>query len=121
MHHDAMSVLDQIKKYLLLKPTSVGDPDIYLRAKLKETQLPNGIWAWGPSPSKYVNQAMQNCQTHLTQKLDGHYKIPAKADIPFACDYGQDTVVTDALDPECTSFFQHLMGCDAMDGGAWPC
>ena len=38
--HDAMSVLDRINKHLPLKPTSVGDPDIYLGAKLRETQLP---------------------------------------------------------------------------------
>jgi hypothetical protein len=75
MHHNAMSVLNRINKYLPLKPTSLGDPDIYLGAKLKQTQFPNGIWAWGLSPSNYVNQAMQNCQTHLTQKLDGHYII----------------------------------------------
>jgi hypothetical protein len=102
IQHDAMFVLDSINKYLPLKPTSVGDPDIYLGAKLKETQLPNGIWAWGLSPSKYVNQVVQNCQTHLTQKLNRRYKIPAKADNPFACDYCPDTNVTDPLDPELT-------------------
>jgi hypothetical protein len=32
----------------------VGDPDIYLGTKLKETQLPNGVLVWGLSPSKYV-------------------------------------------------------------------
>jgi hypothetical protein len=37
IHHDAMSVLDRINKCLPLKPTSVGDPDIYLGAKLRET------------------------------------------------------------------------------------
>jgi len=110
MHHDAMTVLDRINKHLPLKPTSVGDPDIYLGAKLKETQLPNGIWAWGMSPSKYVNQAVQNCQTHLTKKLDGRYKIPVKADNPFATDYSPDIDVTEPLDPECASFFQHLIG-----------
>ena len=47
IHHDSMSVLNQIHEYLPLKPTSVGAPDIYLVAKLKETRLPNGIWAWG--------------------------------------------------------------------------
>jgi hypothetical protein len=110
VHHDAMSVLDQINKYLPLKPTSVGDPNIYLGAKLKETQLSNGIWAWGLSLSRYVNQAMHNCQTHLTQKLDGHHKIPVKADNPFAFDYCPDTDMTDPLDPECASFFQHQIG-----------
>jgi hypothetical protein len=65
IHHDAMSVLNRIDKYLPLKPALVGDPDIYLGAKLRETQFPNGVWAWGLSPSNYVNQAVQNYQTHL--------------------------------------------------------
>jgi hypothetical protein len=52
IHHDPMSVMGEINKYLPLKPSSVGDPDIYLGAKLKETRLPNGVMAWGLSPSK---------------------------------------------------------------------
>ncbi len=44
IHHDVLSVLTQINKYLPLKPTSVGNPDIYLGAKLKEPQLTNGIY-----------------------------------------------------------------------------
>ena len=110
IHHDALSVLDRINKCLPLKPTSVGDPDIYLGAKLRETQLPNGIWAWGLSPSKYVNQAVVNCQTHLTEKLGGIYRIPAKAANPFPEKYSPDTDTSDPLDPECSSFFQHLIG-----------
>lgn len=105
-----MSILNQINGYLPLKPTSVGDPDIYLGAKLKETQLPNGIYAWGLSPSKYVNQAVKNCQTHLTEKLNDKYKIPTRADNPFATDYCTDSDVSEPLDDECSSFFQHLIG-----------
>jgi hypothetical protein len=37
IHHDPMSIMNEINKYLPLKPSSVGDPDIYLGAKLKET------------------------------------------------------------------------------------
>ena len=32
LYHNAMSVLVQLNKYLPLKPSSVGDPDIYLGA-----------------------------------------------------------------------------------------
>ncbi len=46
IHHDPMSVMGEINKYLPLKPSSVGDPYIYLGAKLKETRLPNGVMAW---------------------------------------------------------------------------
>ena len=110
MHHDSMPVLNKINKYFPLKPSSVGDPDIYLGAKLKENRLPNGIWAWGLSPSKYVNQAVKNCQTHLTDKLNGHYSIPVKAKNPFPSDYNLNTDVSTPLDPESSSFFQHLIG-----------
>ncbi len=107
IHHDTLSVLTQINKYLPLKPSSVGNPDIYLSAKLKETQLPNGIYAWGMSPSKYVNQAVKNCQTHLTAKLKDKYKILTRADNPFLTNYCPDTDVTGPLDPKCSSFYQH--------------
>ena len=110
VHPGALSVLTQINNYLPLKPTSVGDPNIYLGAKLKETQLPNGIYAWRMSPSKYVNQVVKNCQTHLTEKLNAMYEIPTRADNPFLTDYCPDTDVTKPLDPECSSFYQHLIG-----------
>jgi hypothetical protein len=61
----------------------VGDPDIYLGATLKKTQLPNGIYTWGMSPHKYVNQAVKNCQTYLSEKLNYKYKIPTMADTQF--------------------------------------
>jgi hypothetical protein len=80
IHHNPMSVMNEINSYLPLKPSSVGDTDICLSAKLKQTQLPNGVMAWGLSPSKYVVQAVKNCQLHLTDKLNGKYSIPARAD-----------------------------------------
>ncbi len=100
----------QINSYLPLKPTSVGDPDIYLGAKLKETRLPYGIYAWGLSPSKNVNQAVKNCQTYLTKKLNNRYKIPSRADNPSPTGYCVGTDVSEPLDVECSSFFQHLIG-----------
>jgi hypothetical protein len=110
IHHDPMSVMDEINKYLLLKPSSVGNPDIYLGAKLKETRLPNGVMVWGLSPSKYIVQAVKNCQLHLTEKLAGKYSIPARADNPFPVDYDPSTDLSDLLDPDCSSFYQHLIG-----------
>ncbi len=86
----------------------MGDPDIYLGTKL--TRLPNGVMAWGLSPSKYVIQAVKNCQLHLTEKLAGKYSIPARADNPFSVDYDPSTDQSDILDPDCSSFYQHLIG-----------
>jgi hypothetical protein len=110
IYHDPMSVMGEINKYLPLTPSSVGNPDIYLGAKLKEMKLPNGVMAWGLSPSKYVVQAVKNCQLHLTEKLAGNYSIPARADNPFPVDYDPSTDLSNLLDPDCSSFYQHLIG-----------
>ena len=56
VHHDAMTTLMKIEKYFKLKPSSIGDPGIYLGAKLKHTCAPNGVWCWTLSPSKYVQE-----------------------------------------------------------------
>jgi hypothetical protein len=55
----------------------MGNPDIYLGVKLKETQLPNGVMAWGLSISKYVIQAVKNCQLHLTEKISREILHPS--------------------------------------------
>jgi hypothetical protein len=110
VHHDPMSVLILINGYMPLKPLLVGDPDIYLGAKLKLTQLDNGIWAWGLSPSKYVTQAVKNCAKHLTDKLNNHFCLPQRAGNLFPYDYYPELDLSEPLDPECSSFYQHLIG-----------
>ena len=65
---------------------------------------------WGLSPSKYFVQAVKNCQIHLTEKLNGKHSIPAWVDNPFPVDYDPSTDLSDILDPECSSFYQHLIG-----------
>jgi hypothetical protein len=105
-----MSVLNLINGYMPLKPSSVGDPDIYLGAKLKLTRLNNGVWAWGLSPSKYVAQAVKNCAMHLTDKLNNRFHLPPRADNPFPYDYHPELDQSEPLDPECSSFYQHLIG-----------
>jgi hypothetical protein len=57
-----------------------------------------------------VNQAVKNCQTYLTEKLNDRYKILSRADNPFPTGYCFDTDVSEPLDVECSSFFQHLIG-----------
>ncbi len=110
VHHDAMSVLGQLNEYFPLKPKSVGDPDIYLGAKLAKTKLTNGVLAWALSPSRYVNQAVKNCASHLSVKFNGKYKLPKQADCPFPNEYFPETDVTEPLTPELASFYQQLIG-----------
>jgi hypothetical protein len=105
-----MKVLGKINKYLPLKPDSVGDPDIYLGAKLRQTRLSNGVTAWALSPSKYVNQAVRNCETHLKDHYDGHYSLPKRADNPFSMSYEPELDDSTPLDPDTASYFQSIIG-----------
>ena len=43
IHHAASGVLTHIDKYFTLKPSYIGEPDIYLGTKLIKMTLPNGI------------------------------------------------------------------------------
>ena len=52
VHHEALSILERIDKYFTLKPTSIGEEDIYLGAKLCKMNFPNVVWCWIISPSK---------------------------------------------------------------------
>ena len=72
--------------------------------------MPNGIYTWGMSPSKYVNQAVKNCQTYLSAKLNDKYKIPTRADNPFPTNYCPDTDATEPLDPECVMRWMVKLG-----------
>ena len=44
IHHDAESVIHIIDKYFRLNTSSIGDPSIYLVAKLKNMRLDNRVW-----------------------------------------------------------------------------
>ncbi len=46
----------------------------------------------------------------LSDKFDGKYRLPKRADNPFPTDYYPETDVTEPLTPELASFYQHLIG-----------
>jgi hypothetical protein len=45
----------------------------------------------------------------LTDKLNGKYSILTRADNPFPVDFDPSTDIPDILDPDCSSFYQHLI------------
>ena len=110
IHHDAMTQLSRIDKYFKLKPDSMGDPEMYLGAKLKEHQAANGVWCWTMSPSKYVREAVKNCDAHLKKNFDGRHSLPKKAPNPFLYGYEAESDTSPALDPERASYYQTIIG-----------
>ncbi len=67
IHNNPNALLTQIDNYFPLKPDLVGEPDVYLGAKLRLMQFENGIWAWGLSLSKHVQEAI--CGRKLAEVL----------------------------------------------------
>jgi hypothetical protein len=57
-----------------------------------------------------VAQAVKNCEQHLLEKLSNCYQRPLKADNPFPVDYCPEMDISDPLNHECLSFYQHLIG-----------
>ncbi|KAL7464783.1 hypothetical protein ACHAXS_005117 [Conticribra weissflogii] len=110
IHDDPDSIMTQIDKYFPLKPDSVGEPDMYLGAKLKLMQLENSVWAWGLSPSKYVQEAIRNCKKYVEENLPKFYKLTQIAPNPFPTDYRLELDVLPKLPPEHASYYQSLMG-----------
>ncbi len=58
VHHDATDVLLRLDKYFKMKSRSIGDPNVYLGATIKQMRLANGVLAWASSPSKYVRASV---------------------------------------------------------------
>ncbi len=97
-------------KYFPLKPDPVGEPDVYLGAKLKLMQLENDIWAWGLSPSKYVQEAIQNCKNYVEENLPKFYKLMRLAPNPLPMNNRPELHTSPELRPKHESYDQSLMG-----------
>ena len=108
MSEDATSILKQIDKYFKMKKGSIGDPDIYLGAKLKEHTLPNGVKAWGKSPSKYIQEAVKNIETYLAK--EGQPGLKKKITSPFPANWHAELDTSEELDHKEAGHYQSQIG-----------
>ena len=46
---------------------------MYLGAKIRKIKMPSGVYAWGISPSKYVQEAVRNCEDYLKKNYPDDY------------------------------------------------
>ena len=101
IHHHADSMLDQLHKSFLLKP-GVGNPDMYLSAKLCKTRLHNWVWTWAMSPVEYVQEAVRNCEVILSSNYGGQFRMPKKAENPFKMGYDPEFDTSPQIRPRCS-------------------
>jgi len=109
VHHDSMLCLRKIDKYFKMKEGSIGDPDFYLGAKLRLTRLPNGVFAWGMSSSKYIQAAVRNVKDYVEKTRPGQ-KLATRASGPFPAGYIPELDTSPELNDKDASFYQSQIG-----------
>ena len=99
-----------IGKYFELKEKSIGPPKIYLGSGVREVTLENGATAWAFSPSQYVQAAVKNVETYLSNQDTEWKRIPSRAETPMQTNYRPELDVSPALGPVDAAYYQSLIG-----------
>ena len=103
----ARQALEEINQYFPMKPESIGEPKIYLGAKISKIILPNGVSSWAISASKYVQNAVSNVEGELKKKGLG---LKKGTNTPLSCNYRPECDVTPELDLTEASYYASLIG-----------
>ena len=106
--HDPMKALHELDHYFMMKPGSIGDPDIYLGAKMRKVRLENGVEAWAMCPAKYIQDAVKNVETYFEKHKDKKY--PKKVTAPWPTDYIPETDTSPELKSSDATFFHTQIG-----------
>ena len=93
IHHDGVNTIKQIDKYFQVKEGLIGDPDMYLGAKLRNIRLPNSVEVWALSPAEYVVEAARNVELYINVNFDGR-KLPKRTSAPFPNKYAPELDVS---------------------------
>jgi hypothetical protein len=109
INHDAEGALRQLDKYFPMKDGSIGDPDIYLGAKLRKIQLDNVVDCWAMSPSEYIKEAVANAEIYLAKNFGGR-KLSKRASAPWPTDHPAELDSTKELNPTLASYYQSQIG-----------
>ena len=109
IHHDAEMALTELDNYFAMKKGSIGDPDIYLGAKLRAVELNNGVKAWSMSPAKYVKEAVENVKEYLDKHFHGR-KLAKRATAPWPLGYNAELDATPELSPDMALYYQLQVG-----------
>ena len=113
VNHDAIAELVKLDKHFKMKPGSIGDPDLYLGAKVSTFSIDGyaddePIKAWGLSPTKYINAAIDNTEQYLAKRGRTLNKKNTRA--PFATGYRPELDATPELNEKDCSYYSSQVG-----------
>ena len=90
-----------------MKPGSVGPPKLYLGAKVSKIQLPNGVEYYAASTSQYVQEAVNNVERHLTDKV---MRLNRRGTAPLSPGYHPEIYAIPELEIQDATYYQSLIG-----------
>ena len=72
-------------------------------------KMNNGVTAWAISSSKYLNEAVNDCEKWVQEHMPGH-KHSSRGTNPFPTDYDPDLDTTKELDEDLAAYYQSQIG-----------
>jgi hypothetical protein len=104
---DPKEILRRLNKYFTLKEDSIGEPDIYLGAKLRKVVAPNGQKVWTQSSSGYIQEAVKNVESWLDER---GLRLPGRSDTPMSTTYRPELDISPELSAEVANWYQSAIG-----------
>ena len=104
---DPGAALERLGKYFTLKPESVGEPSLYLGAKISRVTLPNGVQAYAWSPSKYISESIKNLEKQLEKT---GRKLRKGVNSPMEHSYRPESDLSPECSDEDVALYMSLIG-----------
>ena len=107
--------IDLLKENYTVKPSSIGEPKVYLGADISKAYYSDGSYAWTMGSQRYVKEAICNVKKKLllynfrfNKKL---YDVKYSPRTPFSSDDYKSELDTSLMcDQNQTNYFQNLIG-----------
>ena len=107
--------MNLLKDNYTVKPSSVGEPKVYLGADISKVYYPDGSYAWAMGSRSYVKEAVRNVKKQLLRwnlrfnKKLSDVKYSPKG--PFSSvDYKSELDTSLECNPEEIQYYQNLIG-----------
>ena len=109
LSHQPKLTMNALGALYCLKEGSVGIPDHYLGATVKQWRFPDDATKvrWGLCSEQYVAEAIRNVEAELQAKK---LKLPSKTSTPLSSGYRPELDVSPLLNDEETNYYQNLIG-----------
>ena len=105
IHHAAYTALHEYDHFFKIISGSIGDPNMYLGAKLRKVVLENGFEAWATSALEYVKEAVSNSEIYLHEHFWG-LSFAKKVINPFESEYDPLMDSSAELGPVFLNYYQ---------------